>query len=85
MEDKMNKEFIQKLIIAFVQNGTLSLPKINIGGGRDANEDQAEKDLFEALTRIGRLEEKMIKEFEEIDFDLERAVQIIRARHSNLS
>lgn len=38
----MNKEFIQKLIIAFVQNGTLSLPKINIGGGRDAKEDQAE-------------------------------------------
>lgn len=42
----MNKEFIQKLIIAFVQNGTLSLPKINIGGGRDANEDQAEKELL---------------------------------------
>lgn len=81
----MNKEFIQKLIIAFVQNGTLSLPKINLGGGRDAKEDQAEKDLFEALTRIGRLEEKMIKEFEEIDFDLERAVQIIHARHSNRS
>ena len=81
----MDKEFIQKLIIAFVQNGTLTLPKINIGGSSDAKENQAEKDLFEALTRIGRLEEKMIKEFEEIDFDLERAVQIIRARHSNRS
>lgn len=81
----MDKEFIQKLIIAFVQNGTLTLPKINIGESPDAKENQAEKDLFEALTRIGRLEEKMIKEFEEIDFDLERAVQIIRARHSNRS
>ena len=81
----MDKEFIQKLIIAFVQNGTLTLPKNDIGGSPDAKENQAEKDLFEALTRIGRLEEKMIKEFEEIDFDLERAVQIIRARHSNRS
>ena len=81
----MDKEFIQKLIIAFVQNGTLTLPKINIGGSPDAKENKAETDIFEALTRIGRLEEKMIKEFEEIDFDLERAVQIIRARHSNRS
>lgn len=48
----MDKEFIQKLIIAFVQNGTLTLPKINIGGSPDAKENQAEKDLFEALTRI---------------------------------
>ena len=30
----MDKEFIQKLIIAFVQNGTLTLPKSTSGEAR---------------------------------------------------